>query len=59
MVRGASGGNVPVYFMDADLVENEESDRNLTNQLYAEFSNATFFRPEPGRTLKVNYRVKF
>ncbi len=32
---------------------------NLTNQLYAEFSNATFFRPEPGRTLKVNYRVKF
>jgi len=32
---------------------------NLTNQLYAEFSNATFFRPEPGRTLKVSYRVKF
>ena len=32
---------------------------NLTNQLYAEFSNATFFRPEPGRTMKVSYRVKF
>jgi len=32
---------------------------NLTNQLYAEFSNATFFRPEPGRTAKVSYRVKF
>ena len=32
---------------------------NLTNQLYAEFSNASFFRPEPGRTMKVSYRVKF
>jgi hypothetical protein len=32
---------------------------NLTNQLYAEFSNATFFRPEPGRTAKISYRVKF
>jgi outer membrane receptor protein involved in Fe transport len=32
---------------------------NLTNQLYAEFSNATFFRPEPARTAKVSYRVKF
>jgi len=32
---------------------------NMTNQLYAEFSNATFFRPEPGRTAKVSYRVKF
>jgi outer membrane receptor for ferrienterochelin and colicins len=32
---------------------------NLTNQLYAEFSNATFFRPEAGRTAKVNYRITF
>jgi outer membrane receptor protein involved in Fe transport len=32
---------------------------NLTNQLYAEFSNASFFRPEPGRTAKVSYRVTF
>lgn len=32
---------------------------NLTNELYAEFSNATFFRPEPGRTMKVSYRVTF
>lgn len=32
---------------------------NLTNELYAEFSNATFFRPEPGRTAKVSYRVTF
>src|SRR4029078_9830038 len=28
---------------------------NLTDELYAEFSNATFFRPEPGRTAKVSY----
>lgn len=32
---------------------------NATNQLYAEFSNATFFRPEPGRTMKLSYRVTF
>lgn len=32
---------------------------NLTNELYAEFSNATFFRPEPGRTFRVSYRIGF
>lgn len=32
---------------------------NATNELYAEFSNATFFRPEPGRTVKLSYRVTF
>lgn len=32
---------------------------NLTDELYAEFSNATFFRPEPGRTAKISYRVTF
>ena len=32
---------------------------NITDELYAEFSNATFFRPEPGRTAKVSYRVTF
>ncbi|MEO8034392.1 MAG: hypothetical protein ABI837_08150, partial [Acidobacteriota bacterium] len=32
---------------------------NLTNKLYAEFSNATFFRPEPGRTAKLSYRMTF
>lgn len=32
---------------------------NATDELYAEFSNATFFRPEPGRTMKVSYRVTF
>ncbi|MBV9493270.1 MAG: TonB-dependent receptor, partial [Acidobacteria bacterium] len=32
---------------------------NLTNELYAEFSNVVLFRPEPGRTAKVSYRVTF
>lgn len=32
---------------------------NITNELYAEFSNATFFRPEPGRTAKIAYRLSF
>ncbi|HET7437087.1 MAG TPA: TonB-dependent receptor [Thermoanaerobaculia bacterium] len=32
---------------------------NATDELYAEFSNATFFRPEPGRTAKISYRVTF
>jgi outer membrane receptor protein involved in Fe transport len=32
---------------------------NLTDELYAEFSNATFFRPEPGRTIKASWRVRF
>ena len=32
---------------------------NLTNELYAEYSNATFFRPEPGRAVRASYRVAF
>ncbi|HSM13457.1 MAG TPA: TonB-dependent receptor [Thermoanaerobaculia bacterium] len=32
---------------------------NLTDELYAEFSNATFFRPEPGRNVKATYRIRF
>jgi outer membrane receptor protein involved in Fe transport len=32
---------------------------NLTDELYAEFSNATFFRPEPGRSVQASYRVRF
>ncbi len=32
---------------------------NLTDELYAEFSNATFFRPEPGRNVKATYRLSF
>jgi hypothetical protein len=32
---------------------------NLTNELYAEFSNATFFRPEPKRNLTLTWEVTF
>jgi outer membrane receptor protein involved in Fe transport len=32
---------------------------NLTNRLYAEFSNASFFRPEPKRNLTVTWEVAF
>lgn len=32
---------------------------NLTDELYAEFSNATFFRPEPGRDFALSYRLRY
>ena len=32
---------------------------NLTDELYAEFSNATFFRPQPKRNFLATYRVRF
>jgi hemoglobin/transferrin/lactoferrin receptor protein len=32
---------------------------NLTNRLYAEFPNVSFFRPEPGRAVAVSYRLGF
>jgi outer membrane receptor protein involved in Fe transport len=32
---------------------------NLTDQLYAEFSNATFFRPAPKRALLVSWKTSF
>ena len=33
-VLGVTGGTVPVYFLDADLPENAEQDRGLTDSLY-------------------------
>ena len=33
--------------------------QNLTNELYAEFANASFFRPEPGRSLSTSLVVEF
>jgi starch phosphorylase len=33
-VKGVRGFEVPVYFLDADLPSNQESDRNLTSSLY-------------------------
>jgi hypothetical protein len=32
---------------------------NLTNELYAESANASFFRPEPKRSLTVTWDVSF
>ncbi len=32
---------------------------NLTDELYAEFSNASFFRPEPGRALILTWGLDF
>ncbi|MCH7665539.1 MAG: TonB-dependent receptor [Acidobacteria bacterium] len=32
---------------------------NLTDELYAEFSNATFFRPQPGRNATLTYRLRY
>ena len=32
---------------------------NLTDELYAEFSNATFFRPQPERTVVLTYDLQF
>ena len=32
---------------------------NLTNQLYAEFSNASFFRPEPRRSVGLSFITEF
>ena len=32
---------------------------NLTNELYAEFSNASFFRPEPKRNVTLSWQVSF
>lgn len=33
-VKGVDGSTVPVYFLDADLAENSEWDRDLTQSLY-------------------------
>ncbi len=33
--------------------------RNLTDALYAEFSNASFFRPEPGRSVTLTVELAF
>jgi len=32
---------------------------NLTDELYAEFSNSTFFRPQPGQRVITTYRLRF
>jgi outer membrane receptor protein involved in Fe transport len=32
---------------------------NVTDELYAEFTNASFFRPEPGHNAILTYRWEF
>ncbi len=32
---------------------------NLTNELYAEFANASFFRPQPGRSVTLTWDMSF
>ena len=56
---GLSGG-LTLFSTDAGHRHRIEAKvTNLTNQLYAEFSNASFFRPEPKRNLTVSYTVSF
>jgi len=53
-------GGVTLFRTDSGQQHRVEvSITNLTNQLYAEFSNASFFRPEPKRNLTVSYTVSF
>jgi outer membrane receptor protein involved in Fe transport len=33
--------------------------RNITDELYAEFTNASFFRPEPGRSITLTLELAF
>jgi len=50
-----------MMFRSAGGVENRltVAVTNLTDQLYAEFSNASFFRPEPKRNLTLSWEVVF
>ncbi len=57
-VHGLAGG--VILFQDGSQEHSLTlSIENLTDELYAEFSNVSFFRPEPGRHYTASYRVKF
>lgn len=43
-VRGVRGGGVPVYLLDANLPDNREDDRTLTDQLYGGDSHYRFLQ---------------
>ena len=47
-------------FLERDRQRHELTVRveNLTDELYAEFSNATFFRPQPERSFRIGYRLR-
>lgn len=52
-------GGVTIFERDRQRHEIVIAAENLTDELYAEFSNATFFRPEPGRSISATYRLRF
>jgi hemoglobin/transferrin/lactoferrin receptor protein len=53
------GGGVRLFENSAVSHEVTLWIENLTNELYAEFSNASFFRPQPGREFRAAYRLIF
>lgn len=55
----ALAGGVTLFEKGSVKHELDLSVENLTDELYAEFSNASFFRPEPGRNVKAAYRLRF
>lgn len=52
-------GGITLFERDRQRHELVIAAENLTDELYAEFSNATFFRPEPGRSISATYRLRF
>ena len=57
-IHGLSGG-VVLFQRGTQVHSLTLGIENLTDELYAEFSNATFFRPEPGRHFIASYRIRF
>lgn len=55
----ALAGGVTLFERAGTRHELQLAVENLADELYAEFANASFFRPEPGRNVKASYRVRF
>jgi hemoglobin/transferrin/lactoferrin receptor protein len=53
----AVAGGVTLFERGSQRHQLQMAIDNLTDQLYGEFSNVTFFRPAPGRTLSLSYRI--
>jgi hemoglobin/transferrin/lactoferrin receptor protein len=52
-------GGVVLFERGAQVHSLTVAAQNFSDELYAEFSNATFFRPEPRRNLVVAYHLRF
>jgi hemoglobin/transferrin/lactoferrin receptor protein len=52
-------GGVRVFTRGPVTTSLAVSVENLTNELYAEFANVAFFRPEPGRSVTVSWLLGF